>query len=912
MYFLIAGWGHDNRRYAAMKFFLYTAAGSAFLFAGILSVAFLHQHATGTCSRSTCARSPRGRAAHVSRRHREVCCSSRSRSAFAVKVPLFPFHTWLPDAHTDAPTAGSVVLAGVMLKMGAYGFLRFAIPMFPQAAVDLAPMLLVLAVIGIIYGAIVAAMQPNLKRIVAYSSVAHLGLRRARHLRAHEPGHLRRRCSRCCRTGSPPARCSCSSACSTTAGTPTSSSDVPRHLEGGAGARRPVRRRDVRVDRPARLLRLRRRVPVAARRVPHEPLVRGGRDHRRDPRRGLPAVGGAARVHRRARRARTAATPRHRLPRARARSCRCSACRCSSASTRSRCSTGSQPTVAGARSSTSSRTATTRRRRVPDADRVAATGARSRASDRRRTVDADRARRRSTGSRSRPRSRCSRAALADRAAALARPPRPARARGVAAHRDRAASSPSAVFTGVQWAFVHATTARTRRHRAGMVAVDGFAVFVAVGRARRDAARAAAVGRATCSREHLERPEYFALMLCSATGMMLMASANDLIAVFLSLEILSIALYVLAAFDRRRARVAGGRPQVLRARLVLVGGLPLRRRARLRRDRHDEPHRHRGVPRARSCSCTTACCSLGIALLLVGLGFKVAAAPFHMWTPDVYQGAPTPVTAFMASATKAAAFAALLRIFVGAFPLYSVDWRPIVFGARRALAARRQHRRGRADRREAHARVLVDRARRLRADRRAGRDRQGHERGARSTCCTYALMTIGAFAVVDASSPAAATTATRSPTTAGSRRRRPVLAGLLTLFLLAQAGVPLTGGFVAKLSVFSAAVDVGQYWLALDRHARRGHRRVRLPAHRPRDVRAGRRRGRARRCRASSSTPGRGVALDDRGGRDLFLGVVPGIMLDFATRRHPAPRGLARLRSASRRVGGGLRTRSNWR
>ena len=106
--------------------------------------------------------------------HGEVALP-RVAVGFAVKVPLFPFHTWLPDAHTDAPTAGSVVLAGVMLKIGAYGFLRFAIPFFPQAAVDLAPMLIVLAVIGITYGAIVAAMQPNLKRIVAYSSVAHLG-----------------------------------------------------------------------------------------------------------------------------------------------------------------------------------------------------------------------------------------------------------------------------------------------------------------------------------------------------------------------------------------------------------------------------------------------------------------------------------------------------------------------------------------------------------------------------------------------------------------------------------------------------------------------------------------------------------------------------------------------------------------
>ena len=94
---------------------------------------------------------------------------------FAVKIPLVPFHTWLPDAHTDAPTAGSVVLAGVLLKMGTYGFLRFARPMFPQAAVDLAPILLILAVIGITYGAIVASMQPNLKRIIAYSSIADLG-----------------------------------------------------------------------------------------------------------------------------------------------------------------------------------------------------------------------------------------------------------------------------------------------------------------------------------------------------------------------------------------------------------------------------------------------------------------------------------------------------------------------------------------------------------------------------------------------------------------------------------------------------------------------------------------------------------------------------------------------------------------
>lgn len=175
MYFLIAGWGHGNRRYAAMKFFIFTMAGSAFLFVGVLTLGYLYQRATGNITFDVATltdwSSAEGSMASSTARLLFLAFAV----AFAVKIPLFPLHTWLPDAHTDAPTAGSVVLAGVMLKMGTYGFLRFAVPMFPQAAVDLAPLLLVLAVIGITYGAIVAAMQPNLKRIVAYSSVAHLG-----------------------------------------------------------------------------------------------------------------------------------------------------------------------------------------------------------------------------------------------------------------------------------------------------------------------------------------------------------------------------------------------------------------------------------------------------------------------------------------------------------------------------------------------------------------------------------------------------------------------------------------------------------------------------------------------------------------------------------------------------------------
>ncbi len=175
MYFLIGQWGHGRRVYAATKFFLYTMAGSAFLLVGILSVAFLHQSATGhlTFDLPTLMQwtSTPGHLSSAT----STALFLAFFAAFAVKVPLFPLHTWLPDAHTEAPTAGSVILAGVLLKMGTYGFLRFSLELFPKASVDLAPLMLVLGTIGIVYGAIVAAMQPNLKRVVAYSSVAHLG-----------------------------------------------------------------------------------------------------------------------------------------------------------------------------------------------------------------------------------------------------------------------------------------------------------------------------------------------------------------------------------------------------------------------------------------------------------------------------------------------------------------------------------------------------------------------------------------------------------------------------------------------------------------------------------------------------------------------------------------------------------------
>jgi NADH-quinone oxidoreductase subunit M len=170
MYLLIGMWGSGRRVYAALKFVLYTALGSGFLFAGIIFLAVTGSEQLGGLTFD----------------YRELLdleLSSGTQTwlflafgaAFAIKVPLFPFHTWLPDAHTEAPTAASVLLAGVLLKLGTYGLLRFNLSLFPDATVELAPWMAGLAVVGIIYGAVVAVVQPDIKRLVAYSSVSHLG-----------------------------------------------------------------------------------------------------------------------------------------------------------------------------------------------------------------------------------------------------------------------------------------------------------------------------------------------------------------------------------------------------------------------------------------------------------------------------------------------------------------------------------------------------------------------------------------------------------------------------------------------------------------------------------------------------------------------------------------------------------------
>jgi NADH-quinone oxidoreductase subunit M len=170
MYLIIGGWGGERRVYAAVKFFLYTMAGSAFLFVGLL---FLYFRAGSDLGQVTFDLQQLVRLDLPIDTARWLFLAFFV--AFAVKVPLFPLHTWLPDAHVEAPTAGSVILAGVLLKIGAYGLIRFNLSLFPEASRYFADFVSVLALIGIVYGAVVALIQTDLKRLVAYSSVSHLG-----------------------------------------------------------------------------------------------------------------------------------------------------------------------------------------------------------------------------------------------------------------------------------------------------------------------------------------------------------------------------------------------------------------------------------------------------------------------------------------------------------------------------------------------------------------------------------------------------------------------------------------------------------------------------------------------------------------------------------------------------------------
>jgi NADH-quinone oxidoreductase subunit N len=343
-----------------------------------------------------------------------------------------------------------------------------------------------------------------------------------------------------------------------------------------------------------------------------------------------------------------------------------------------------------------------------------------------------------------------------------------------------------------------------------VGVDGFVLFVT-------ATIAAAVAMSALllddylRREGIDGPEMYVLMMLSAAGGVTMAGANDLILLFIGLETLSIAAYVMAAMHVRRVESteAGLKYFVLGAfsSAFLLYGIALVYGA--------TGTTHLGE--IREFFTTTivfddAMLLAGLALLLVGLGFKVAAVPFHSWTPDVYQGAPTPVVAYMASGVKAAGFAALLRVFVVTFDVRADDWQPAVYwlaiatlvvGSILAIV-QRDAKRMLAYSSISHAGFILVAVQAASAEGTAA---------ALFYLGSYTFLVVGSFGVLTLVS-GRGDIRTSLDDLDGLAARRPLLALAFTIFLLAQAGVPLTSGFVAKFEVIGAAVEARSYWLAV--------------------------------------------------------------------------------------------------
>jgi NADH-quinone oxidoreductase subunit N len=345
---------------------------------------------------------------------------------------------------------------------------------------------------------------------------------------------------------------------------------------------------------------------------------------------------------------------------------------------------------------------------------------------------------------------------------------------------------------------------------GAVVMDGFSAFVSV-LVSCAVVVSALVIDGWCRREDVVGPELQVLMLVSASGAMIMGLANDLIVVFLGLEILSIALYVLAALNRRRAEAAEASLKyfVLGAfsSAVFAYGVALTYGATGTTN----------LPQiadylARNYLLHNGLLLAGLALLLVGFGFKVAAVPFHLWTPDVYQGSPSPITGFMAAIAKAGGFAAVLRVFISSFGLLRTDWQPavwvlaavtLVVGAVLAVVQ--------SDIKRGLAYSSINHAGFVLLGLQAGTAR-GVE-GSLYYLFVYTFMVIGSFAVVTVVGGL------------GDRRQdiesyrglaasSPLLAGALTVLFVSQAGIPFTTGFLAKLEVVSASVAAGSTALAV--------------------------------------------------------------------------------------------------
>ncbi len=804
-YFIIAGFGYQQRAYAAVKFFLYTFLGSAFLLVGILTVAFLHQHQTGVLTFSL----PALEHTHFSSAT-GILLFLAFTAAFAVKAPLFPFHTWSPDAYKEAPTGGSIILAAVLAKLGTYGILRFDLNLFPQASKTLAPLLLTLAVIGILYGAVVASAQRDMKRLIAYSSLAQVGF------------------------------IALGTFAFTTQGLTGAVLLMVNHGIITAGLFLLVgwiyeRRRTWQVTE---LKGLQKPAPILAAVFTVVMMASIGLPGLNGFVSEFLILAGTFLTHRWWAVAATAGVVLSALyllwayqqsfhgPTDEA-----------NANTRDLSwaeraviaplillivvlgvypkpvldritpsvnrlvdrvelvTHTTQPAVA--RHGTAADHTHAHRERIVSDALLAATH-------------------KAVGfTISLPQIRylailpviimLGGAIVLLGVASLT--PRPMRS-SVATTGAVLVSGTSLGFSLWQWADVQSHGPYTAVAHA--VVVDGFSVFISI-LASAAMLVSALVGDGYLRREGIDGPEYQVLALISASGAMLMGQANDLVIVFLGLEILSIALYVLAAFNHRRA--SSGEASLKYFVLgsfssaIFVYGIALTYGAT-----GSTNLTQIADFLARNVVATDGLLLAGLALLLVGFAFKIAAVPFHMWTPDVYQGSPSPVTGFMAAIAKVGAFAALLRVFVSTFGILQADWKPVIYalavvtlllGAIVALVQR--------DIKRMLAYSSINHAGFILLGLQAGTVKGVS--GALYYLFAYSFMTIGTFAIVTVLGGKGDGNHDISRYR-GLAGRQPLLALSLAVLLLAQAGAPFTTGFLAKLQVVSAAIDVNSVPLAV--------------------------------------------------------------------------------------------------
>ncbi len=831
MYFLIGIWGYDRRIYAAVKFILYTMAGSVLMLVAIIWIAYYHQAVDGVPSFDLAdlyaLNIPGGL---------QTWLFLAFAVAFAIKVPLFPFHTWLPDAHVEAPTAGSVILAGVLLKMGTYGLLRFAFPLFPQAAQEFAPYIAALAVIGIVYGALVAMVQPDMKKLVAYSSVSHLGFVVlgicALNVNGAQ-GAVYQMLAHGISTGGLFLIVGMLSDRRHTRLIAEFGGLKARDAEAGGG----VPARDARVDRAAGHERLRRRVPDPARRVRR--LLRP----RAVSTRPIAATGvilSAVYMLWMFQRVNygVVTNPKNRgLRDLSVREWFVIAPICAMA-----IFMGVVPGVFLKPMEPAVRRTSSTSARRPRCRSTPSGGCRRR----RQRVSPGRPL-------FRPCPRPHRARLAHRRPRIDRRAgsRPRPARFVTFREPTKLSTvlqliaPIVPVLVVTLAACMVLIAEAFRPADQPLPAPGFGGFAAIGLIGAIAASVmlwdqhilgfgviivdkftnffnitiCAIGllmillsSGSAERDGLPLGEYYGLMLFSIAGMMLMGSTRDLLD------------RLRRAGDHVARRLRADRPpprqrrgrrsgvQVLRPGRVLERVLPLRHRHGVCRRGDDQAGRAGRCASPGLRASPSALLIIAMLLLLVGFAFKVSAVPFHMWTPDAYQGAPTLVTGFMSTGVKAAAFAAFVRVFLSALEPLHVHWVPVLSGIAGLTmilgtvvgVAQTSVKRMLAYSSIAHAGYLLVGLVALNSAGKAA---------ILFYLAAYAVTNLGAFGVL-----AALSTPDRQHDDirdfAGLWHDRPVLAGLLTVFLLSLGGFPPTVGFVAKWYIFNAALQQNLVALAV--------------------------------------------------------------------------------------------------